>query len=56
MLKYVAMLAGIVVLAGTAGSSDLDPMMSVSQIMLQGCLGLLLFIGGVIASLNKQQA
>ncbi len=55
MFKYIAIILGVLILAGTAGSSDLDPMMPMSQILLQSVVGLLLFISGVIVSLEEQK-
>ena len=47
---YALLLVGILVLAGTAGASDLDPGMSLAQMLAQSLLGLALFSWGVARS------
>lgn len=41
----VVCILGFVLLLGTAGASDCDQI-GMRQIMLQGCIGLLMFAGG----------
>lgn len=55
MFKYVAMLMGIFIMAGAAGSSDLDPMTPLWQSMLLSGMGLLLFICGVAVAVEEQK-
>lgn len=53
-LTYALLLAGILILAGTAGASDQDPFMPMWQMLTQSCVGLALFAWGV-ARANKHE-
>lgn len=52
---YTLLLVGILVLAGTAGESDANPLMPMWQLLTQGAVGLALFGWGV-ARANKEEA
>lgn len=51
---YVLLLAGLLILAGTAGESDQNVMMPMWQMLTQSCLGLGLFIWGTVRA-NKHE-
>lgn len=56
MIKPIIAGLGFFLLAGTAGSSDLNPFMSLTQITIQSIIGLGMFIYGLsdhILSENK---
>ena len=49
-LTLALILAGILVLAGTAGESDANMGMPISQFLIQSAVGLGLLLGGVVRS------
>ena len=55
MFKYFAMIMGVFIMAGAAGSSDLDPLVPLWQSMLLSGMGLLLFICGVAVAVEEQR-
>lgn len=51
---YALLLTGLIILAGTAGESDVNVMMPMWQLLTQGLLGLALFIWGTVRA-NKHE-
>lgn len=47
MLRTTTGFVGFLLIAGTAGASDLDPFMPLWQITLQGVIGLAMFTWGI---------
>ena len=52
-MNYVFAVVGFLIMAGTAGASDVDVTMSMTQIMLQALIGVAIFARGILGLISQ---
>jgi len=52
-MNYVFAVVGFLIIAGTAGASDIDVTMSMSQIIIQALIGVVIFAMGILGLIDQ---